>query len=212
MKTTGFRNMCRFLLAGTLLMCAGQLAAQNAASDLASARAAMERKDYRTAARMATKVYFLSGTPDEANEALKLSIAANAAIPDADQEKNRSAELNKTTGLLLVLTGEQTIFRCFKFQCGRDFSVPSGEFLVGPKLAYPNFELNGVLYKTGAEGNTLGSRWIELRDADGIPAAGIHGEAPLAGEDAEQLFFRMKNSDVNELFGLLKEGSRVLVR
>ncbi len=213
MKTTVLRGITLSILT-SLALSAVHLSAQTAApvSPLEPAKAAMERKDYRTAAREATKIFFFSGSSDTAAEALNLSITANAELHKTGSDGSWSAELDKTAGRLLVLTGEQTISRCFSIQCGEEFSVPSGEFLVGAKLAYPNLELNGVLHKRGSDGNTLGSRWIELRDADGIPAAGIHGEAPLAGDGAEQLFFRMKNSDVNELFVLLKEGSRVLVR
>lgn len=208
-------SMSAYLLTVLLfLLCGTAVSAQSADSALMPAKTAMEQKDYRTAAKEAANVFFFSGDSKVAEEAMRLSIRANTAIRDAGGKVSEtwSAELDKQAKRLLVLTSDRTIYRCFSFQCGEDFSVPSGEFQVGPKLGYPNFELNGVFYKTGSAGNTLGSRWIELRNAEGVPATGIHGEAPLAGDDAEQLFFRLKNSDINELFVLLNEGSKVLVK
>ncbi len=123
-----------------------------------------------------------------------------------------SFELDKQTKQLIVLTSEGAVHCSFTFQCGEDFSVPSGEFTVGAKLGYPNLELNGVFHKAMSAGNTLGSRWVELLNAEGVPVTGIHGEAPLAGKDAIQLFFSLKNSDMNVLFGLLNEGCKVLIK
>lgn len=202
-----------FLFAAFLLISAFALSAQNgSASALEPARIAMLQEDYRTAAKEASKLYFLSFDSAVAEEALKLSISANLAIRNAGGKVSDSFSLriNKAAKRLLVLTAEETIYRSFELECGADFSVPSGTFTVGTKLAYPNYELNGQFYKFNRPGNTLGSRWLELRNAEGTPVSGIHGEAPQTAE-SEHLFFCLKNSDINEIFVLLSEGGTVLV-
>lgn len=206
-------HMPRFMLAVFLLTGAFALSAQNgSASALEPARIAMLQEDYRTAAKEASKLYFLSSDSAVAEEALNLSISANLAIRNAGGKVSDSFSLriNKAAKRLLVLTAEDTIYRSFELECGADFSVPSGTFTVGTKLAYPNYELNGQFYKFNRPGNTLGSRWLELRNAEGTPVSGIHGEAPQTAE-SEHLFFRLKNSDINEIFVLLSEGGTVLV-
>lgn len=206
-------HMPRFMLAVFLLTGAFALSAQNgAASALEPARIAILQEDYRTAAKEASKLYFASSDPAVAEEALQLSISANLAIRNAGNKVSDSfsIRIDKASKRLLVLTKEETVYRSFDVECGADFSVPSGSFTVGPKLAYPNFELNGQFYKFNQPGNTLGSRWIELRNEEGTPVSGIHGEAPRTAE-SEHLFFRLKNSDINEIFVLLSEGGTVLV-
>lgn len=213
MKKT-LHSMLFTMAAGFFVFCGFTAVAQDPAeSALEPARTAMELQDYRTAAREASKVSRISGSSAVAEQARQLSISANLALRNAGQKVSDRfhALLDKHTGRLLILTDEDTYYRSFEFKCGADFTVPSGEFLVGAKLGYPNLELNGVLYKRGTAGNTLGSRWIELRTPEGIPVAGLHGEAPLA-PDEEQLFFRLKNSDINEIFLLLSEGSRVSIK
>ena len=123
-----------------------------------------------------------------------------------------SVRILKEDGVLLLLE-KGTICRRFEITLGKGFSVPSGDFKVGAKLGYPNYELNGTLYKLGAVGNTLGSRWIELKNAEGVPVSGICGESMIKPERAEKpLFFQLKNADINEIFGLLAEGSEVKVK
>ncbi|HBJ96859.1 MAG TPA: hypothetical protein DDZ11_10785 [Lentisphaeria bacterium] len=202
-----------FLFAAFLLTSALALSAQNgAASALEQVRIAMLQEDYRTAAKEASKLYFLTSDSAVAEEALNLSVSANLAIRNAGGKVSESfsIRISKAAKRLLLLTAEGTICRSFELECGADFSVPSGDFTVGTKLAYPNYELNGQFYKFNRPGNTLGSRWIELRNAEGTPVSGIHGEAPQTAE-SEHLFFRLKNSDINEIFVLLSEGGTVLV-
>ena len=126
-----------FLFAAFLLISAFALSAQNgSASALEPARIAMLQEDYRTAAKEASKLYFLSSDSAVAEEALKLSISANLAIRNAGGKVSDSFSLriNKAAKRLLVLTAEETIYRSFELECGADFSVPSGTFTVGTKL------------------------------------------------------------------------------
>ena len=213
MKKT-LHSMLFTMAAGFFVFCGSAATAQDPAeSALEPVRAAMEQQDYRRAAREASQLARRSGNSVVAEQARQLSISANLALRNAGHKVSDRchAFLDKHAGRLLILTDEDTYYRSFELKCGADFTVPSGEFQVGAKLGYPNLELNGVLYKRGAAGNTLGSRWIELRPPEGSPVTGLHGEAPLA-PDEEQLFFRLKNSDINEIFLLLSEGSRVSIK
>ncbi len=215
-------GMLSAVMTGVLLLAAVHTFAQDAEwvyrQQMEKARADRQNGKYREAATAATRAFLLADELENVrkarNLAIELSISANAAAKNSGIPFKGpwSVQILKEEGVLLLFE-RGTICRRFDLSLGKGFSVPSGEFKVGAKLGYPNYELNGTLYKMGSVGNTLGSRWIELRNADGIPVSGICGESTLKPERAEKpLFFSLKNADINEIFGLLAEGSEVKVK
>lgn len=210
------------VMTGVLLLSAVPVFAQDAEwvyrQQMEKARADRQNGKYKEAATAATRAFLLADELDNVRRArdlaIELSISANAAARNSGVPFRGpwSVLILKEEGMLLLLE-KGTICRRFPLSLGKEFSVPAGDFKVGAKLGYPNYELNGTLYKVGAVGNTLGSRWIELKNAEGTPVSGICGESMLKPEQAEKpLFFCLKNADINEIFGLLAEGCEVKVK
>lgn len=221
MKKIGFRTVWAVITA-VILLSSAHTFAQDAEwlynQQIEKAQADRQNKKYKSAATAATRAFLLADKVDNVrearNKAIDLSISANAAAKNSGVRFNGpwSIRILKEEKVLLLFE-KGTVCRRFEIALGVDFSVPSGRFKVGAKLGYPNYELNGVLYKMGAAGNTLGSRWIELKNADGVPVSGICGESMVKSETLEEpLFFSLKNADINEIFGLLAEGSDVEVK
>jgi hypothetical protein len=117
---------------------------------------------------------------------------------------------------------ELTVLRHGKFVCRysigigtRENPTPTGMFKVGTKLQNPTYyptasdrERRGPL-PPGDPDNPLGSRWIDL----GL-GYGIHGtsEPDTVGRESSRGCIRLRNEDVEELYDMLSEGSRVLIR
>lgn len=210
------------VMTGLLLLSAVQTFAQDAEwvyrQQMDKARSDRQNGKYKEAATAATRAFLLADELENVSRArslaIELSISANAAAKNSGVPFKGpwSVQILKEEGVLLLFE-KGTICRRFEISLGKGFSVPAGDFKVGAKLGYPNYELNGTLYKVGVVGNTLGSRWIELKNAEGVPVSGICGESMQKQEQAEKpLFFQMKNADINEIFGLLAEGSEIKVK
>ena len=199
------------VMTGVLLLSAVPVFAQDAEwvyrQQMEKARADRQNGKYKEAATAATRAFLLADELDNVRRArdlaIELSISANAAARNSGVPFRGpwSGLILKEEGMLLLLE-KGTICRRFPLSLGKEFSVPEGDFKVGAKLGYPNYELNGTLYKVGAVGNT-----------EGTPVSGICGESMLKPEQAEKpLFFCLKNADINEIFGLLAEGCEVKVK
>lgn len=117
---------------------------------------------------------------------------------------------------------ELTVLHHGKFVCRypigigtRENPTPPGLFKVGTKLVNPTYyptavdrERRGPL-PPGDPDNPLGSRWIDF----GL-GYGIHGtsEPETVGRESSRGCIRLRNEDVKELYDMLTEGSRVLIR
>jgi LysM repeat protein len=106
--------------------------------------------------------------------------------------------------------------RRFSIGVGRsDSPTPVGLFKVGTKLVNPTYypppsdtEHRRPLPPDHPE-NPLGTRWIDI----GL-GYGIHGTADdqSVGQESSRGCIRMRNNDVEELYDMVTEGSRVLIR
>ena len=121
--------------------------------------------------------------------------------------------LADTTEFELVVLLQGKFIRRFDIGIGKDdFPTPMGEFQVNDKLVNPTKWPDPVDRRKIAGGqpdNPLGSRWIGI----GL-GYGIHGtiEPETIGQKASRGCIRMRNEDVEELYDMLVEGSRVLIR
>jgi lipoprotein-anchoring transpeptidase ErfK/SrfK len=104
----------------------------------------------------------------------------------------------------------------FAIGIGRtDSPTPVGLFKVGTKLSSPMYypppsdteHRRPVPY--GSPDNPLGSRWIDI----GL-GYGIHGttDPRSIGQESSRGCIRMRNDDVEEVYDMVTEGSRVLIR
>ncbi len=117
------------------------------------------------------------------------------------------AVVSKSAGTL-VLRRDGVPFREFKAGFGEEWSVPCGKYRADARLAYPAYETGGKKYSNMSAENPLGARWIELTGTDGTAATGIRGTNPrFAG--APDLFIRLDNRGITELYGLLPQGAAV---
>ncbi len=98
----------------------------------------------------------------------------------------------------------------YRIGLGKDNSTPAGEFTVQNKLVDPTWDPPGPEFAASkAPDNPLGTRWIGFnRDY------GIHGtiEPQSIGTQASRGCVRMINGDVEEVYDLLVEGSKVTVK
>ncbi|HUS19660.1 MAG TPA: L,D-transpeptidase [Terriglobales bacterium] len=86
---------------------------------------------------------------------------------------------------------------------------PEGEFKVVNRVANPTYYKPGTVIEPGKD-NPLGTRWIGLN----LKGYGIHGtNVPSSiGKAASHGCIRMRQSDLEELFTLLREGDIVHIR
>jgi LysM repeat protein len=108
------------------------------------------------------------------------------------------------------------LVRRFSIGVGKsETPTPLGLFKVGTKLPNPTYypppsdTENRRPIPPGQPGNPLGSRWIDI----GL-GYGIHGtaEESSVGQESSRGCLRMRNADVEELYDMVTEASRVLIR
>ena len=98
----------------------------------------------------------------------------------------------------------------FAISVGADESPsPTGEFTIVNRVSNPTYYHEGVVIPSG-KGNPVGTRWI-ARSQKGY---GIHGtNAPKSiGRAASHGCIRLRNRDMEELFGMLHVGDVVEIR
>ena len=73
----------------------------------------------------------------------------------------------------------------------------------------PWYKEPGVVIAAGDPKNVLGSRWIGISK----PSYGIHGtvQPESIGQSVTEGCVRMKNSDVEELYAIVPEGTQVVI-
>ena len=97
-----------------------------------------------------------------------------------------------------------------------DTPTPAGKFTVAndknvnPRWTSPD---DGRTYKHGDPRNILGTRWIGFVDTLEFNGLGIHGTADEStiGKDISKGCVRMRNADVEEVFGMLMPGNTVTI-
>ncbi|HZR58082.1 MAG TPA: L,D-transpeptidase [Terriglobales bacterium] len=110
---------------------------------------------------------------------------------------------------LAVLEGRQ-VLRTFPVAVGAEVSPsPEGEFQIINRVANPAYYHPGTVIPAGID-NPIGPRWIGL-DQKGY---GIHGtNQPLSvGHAASHGCIRLRNSDVVQLFEMVRAGDMVEIR
>jgi lipoprotein-anchoring transpeptidase ErfK/SrfK len=98
----------------------------------------------------------------------------------------------------------------FPIAVGADKSPsPTGEFTIVNRVSNPTYYHGGVVVPAG-KGNPVGTRWVGLSQK----GYGIHGtNAPKSiGRAASHGCIRLRNRDMEELFGMLRVGDVVEIR
>jgi lipoprotein-anchoring transpeptidase ErfK/SrfK len=132
--------------------------------------------------------------------------AAEALAQDQAEHAARRIVVSIPDRKLAVIENDRVI-RTFGVAVGAPKTPsPAGVFKVVNHIENPTWYYKGKVVGPGA-GNPVGTRWMGLN----TPGYGIHGtNAPSSiGKDASHGCIRLRNSDVEQLFGLVAVGDQV---
>lgn len=110
----------------------------------------------------------------------------------------------------LILKGDEDLLKTYVVSTGKDNSTPVGDFKITNKLTNPTwYKGDGKVIPYGSPENQLGTRWMGLTKK----GYGIHGtiEPEKLGQQVTAGCVRMKNEDVEELYGFLIPGTEVTI-
>jgi lipoprotein-anchoring transpeptidase ErfK/SrfK len=111
---------------------------------------------------------------------------------------------------LLTLRNGQDIVKMYRVATGKNNSSPVGTFTIINKIIDPPwYPPTGGVVPPGDPKNVLGSRWLGLSK----PSYGIHGttEPDSIGKNVTEGCVRLKNSEVEELYTIVPEGTEVVI-
>lgn len=120
-----------------------------------------------------------------------------------------SVEINKNRNDLVVKMNDK-LFKRYRVGTGQYSMTPTGTFHVVTRIEHPTwYRAGGTPIPYGDTNNVLGTHWISLD----IPHYGIHGtwETNTIGQQSSQGCVRLINSEVEELYILLPEGTPVTI-
>ena len=109
----------------------------------------------------------------------------------------------------LILKGDEEVLKTYVVSTGSNNSTPVGTFKITDKLVNPTWYKAGAVVPHESPQNILGTRWMGLT-AKGY---GIHGttEPEKLGQQVTAGCIRMKNEEVEELYGILPPGTEVTI-
>jgi len=119
-----------------------------------------------------------------------------------------SVVVDKSQNILLLKQNDEVI-KTYKVATGTNNCTPAGDFRIMTKLVDPVWYKTGAAVPPGSPENILGTRWMGL-SKEGY---GIHGttDPSSLGKQATSGCVRMLNSDVEELYSILPEGTEVTI-
>jgi LysM repeat protein len=113
--------------------------------------------------------------------------------------------------LVLLLGG--LYLKEYQVGTGREGCTPEATFTIEDKIKEPTWHSKEGVFPFGHPKNILGTRWLAFRNTDDYKGFGIHGTAfpNSIGTEASSGCIRMRNADVEELFGLVPKGASVTI-
>jgi len=120
-----------------------------------------------------------------------------------------SIVVDKSQNILTLKSGDDVV-KTYKVSTGKNSSTPVGTFKITNRIIDPAWPSPaGGLIQPGDPKNVLGSRWMGISKA----GYGIHGttQPESIGKSVTEGCIRMKNSDVEELFVIVPEGTEVVI-
>lgn len=119
-----------------------------------------------------------------------------------------SVLISRAENMLFLKQGEETL-KTYAVATGANYLTPLGEFVIVNKLKDPTWYRSGAIIPPGSDDNSLGTRWMGF-DLKGY---GIHGTThpESIGTHASEGCVRMLNTDVEELYFLLTEKTKVTI-
>lgn len=138
-------------------------------------------------------------------QADKLVLGSKLKIP----AYKLSAVVDKSQNTL-ILKGDEEILKTYIVSTGANNSTPVGVFKITDKLVHPTwYRSDGKVIPYGDPANLLGTRWMGLTKK----GYGIHGtsEPEKLGQQVTDGCVRMKNEEVEELYGFLTPGTEITI-
>ena len=134
----------------------------------------------------------------------KLSVGQKLKI----QNVKFNLVVDKSQNTLILKEGEE-VLKTYVVSTGLNNSTPVGVFKVTDKLVNPTWYKSGAVVPSGSPQNVLGTRWIGLTQK----GYGIHGttEPEKLGQQVTAGCVRMRNDEVEELFGFVIPGTEVTI-
>lgn len=120
-----------------------------------------------------------------------------------------SIVVDKSQNILTLKSGNE-IFKTYRVSTGKNSCTPVGTFTITNKVIDPPwYPPAGGMIPSGDPKNVLGSRWLGLSKA----GYGIHGttQPEAIGKSVTDGCVRMNNSDVEELYAIVPEGTEVVI-
>lgn len=110
---------------------------------------------------------------------------------------------------IFTLKSADKIVKTYRVSTGINNSTPVGTFKIVNKIINPPWYTAGSVIPPDSPKNILGSRWLGLSEQ----GYGIHGttEPQSIGRQVTSGCIRMKNSDVEELYSIVPEGTEVVI-
>jgi lipoprotein-anchoring transpeptidase ErfK/SrfK len=110
---------------------------------------------------------------------------------------------------ILILKADEEIIKTYVVSTGVNNSTPDGTFKIVNKLTNPTWFKAGAIVPSGSPENVLGTRWLGFD----LAGYGIHGttDPQSLGKQVTQGCVRMANSDVEELYVIVPEGTEVTI-
>lgn len=114
--------------------------------------------------------------------------------------------VDKSQNTLTLKNGEE-VLKVYRCSTGQGGITPAGSFRITSRLIDPPWYSPDGVIPPGDSKNPLGSRWLGFD----VPRYGIHGTTDPAsiGKPVTKGCVRLANSDAEELFTLLPEGTSV---
>ena len=152
-------------------------------------------KKYRVTVDIIRRINHLQGN--------KLFLGAKLKIPTY----KLSVVVDKSQNTL-ILKGDEDVLKTYIVSTGKNNSTPVGVFKITDKLVNPTwYRPDGRVIPFGDPANLLGVRWMGISKK----GYGIHGttDPEKLGQQVTDGCVRMKNEDVEELYGFLTPGTEV---
>jgi len=121
-----------------------------------------------------------------------------------------TVEVDRRQNGLVAYLGDVALV-AYRVGLGKEGRTPSGSFVVEVKLTEPTWFYGGRQIPYGDPENILGTRWLGFENHPGATGYGIHGtpNPESVGDNQSMGCVRMRNAEVEELFGLLARGTTV---
>lgn len=154
-------------------------------------------KKFNTTVELIEKTNNLKDNSLRIGKKLKISKARFSIVVDKSQN-------------ILTLKSDKDIMKTYRVATGKNNSTPVGNFTIVTRIMNPPwYPPNGGVIASGDPKNVLGSRWLGLSK----PSYGIHGtiQPESIGKSVTEGCVRLKNSDVEELYAIVPEGTEVVI-